>query len=273
MTVNAITVDLEDWYHVCGDGAQADPAGWDAYESRVTASTGRILDILDKAGAKATFFVLGYIADRNPRLIERIHREGHELAVHGYYHRRVFEMTPAEFEADLERSIRAVESVTGEPVLGFRAPEWSVTSGTYWAFEIMAAAGLSYDSSTVPLTRMGERGLPHLPHRVRTPSGEIIEFPLTTMKCFWERLPFTGGLPMRLFPYWLIAEALRSTNAAGQPGLVYIHPWEFDREQPRIELPLTRRFMHYFNTASTRPKLEGLLRHFRFAPIREVLGL
>lgn len=271
--VNALSVDLEDWYHVCGAGETDDPLQWDAYESRVTRNTQTILSLLAQAGARATFFVLGYIALREPALIRAIVRAGHEVATHGHFHRRVFEMSPAEFEDDLARSLEAIAAAGGGRAVGYRAPEWSIRPHTMWALSILRKHGILYDSSMVPLTRMGDRTYPRLPVRFTTGHGDIAEFPLTTARCFGEGLPFTGGLPLRLVPYWYIVSAIRRLNARGRPALVYVHPWEFDAEQPRIALPWSRRFMHYFNLSATPRKLAGLLKQVRFASLREVLGV
>jgi len=271
--VNALSVDLEDWYHVCGAGEAEDPLQWDAYESRVTRNTQTILSLLARAHVRATFFVLGYIALREPNLIRAIAREGHEVATHGHFHRRVFEMSPAEFEEDLARSLEAIAAAGGGRAVGYRAPEWSIRPHTMWALPILRKHGILYDSSMVPLTRMGDRDYPRLPVRFATGHGDIAEFPLTTVRCFGERLPFTGGLPMRLVPYCYILSAVRRLNERGQPALVYVHPWEFDAAQPRIALPWSRRFMHYFNLSATPRKFAGLLKHVRFASVREVLGV
>lgn len=272
-TVNALTVDVEDWYHVCVAGEVSDVSRWAAYESRVTRNTERVLSLLRAYGTRATFFVLGYIAEREPGLIRTIAREGHEVATHGHSHRRIFEMSPAEFEEDLARSLDAISSACDGRVLGYRAPEWSVRPHTLWALSILRKSGIRYDSSMVPLTRMGDRSFPCFPWRFATEHGDIVEFPLTTVRCFGENLPFSGGLPMRLAPYFYIVSKIRRLNGVGNPALVYVHPWEFDPEQPRIPLPWSRRFMHYFYLSATPRKLDGLLRHFRFAPIREVLAL
>jgi polysaccharide deacetylase family protein (PEP-CTERM system associated) len=271
--VNALTVDLEDWYHVCGAGETADPPHWDAYESRVTRNTDTILALLGRRGVRATFFVLGYIAEREPDLIRTIAREGHEVATHGHFHRRIFEMSPAEFEADLSRSLDVISAAGGGRVVGYRAPEWSIRPHTMWALGILRKHGILYDASMVPLTRMGDRTYPRFPSRFSTDYGDIAEFPLTTMRCFGENIPFTGGLPMRLVPYFHILATIRDLNDRGRPALVYIHPWEFDSEQPRIALPWSRRFMHYFNLSATPRKFAGLLKHLRFAPVREVLAV
>lgn len=269
---NALSVDVEDWYHVCGAG-EAGTQVWGAYESRVTRSTDTILALLDRHGVRATFFVLGYIAGREPGLIRAIAGAGHEVATHGHFHRRIFEMTPAEFEADLVRSLDAISAAIGRAVVGFRAPEWSIRPHTMWALSILRKHGILYDSSMVPLTRMGDRSYPRFPCRFSTDYGDIAEFPLTTVRCFAERLPLTGGLPMRLTPYCYILSTIERLNRDGLPALAYVHPWEFDSEQPRIALPWSRKFMHYFNLSATPRKLAGLLTHLRFAPVREVLGV
>jgi len=270
---NALTVDLEDWYHVCGTEKAGDVSSWDAYESRVTRNTGKVLSLLRGHGVRATFFVLGYIAEREPRLIADVAKEGHEIATHGHFHRRVFEMSEEEFGEDLDRSIDAISSAAGGRVLGYRAPEWSLRPHTMWALGVLRRKGILYDSSMVPMTRMGDPSFPTAPCRIPTGHGEIREFPLTTVRCFGENVPFTGGLPLRLVPYFYILSRIRRMNAEGAPAMVYLHPWEFDTGQPRMELPASRRFMHYFNLRSTPRKASGLLSNLRFAPLREVLGV
>ena len=269
--INALTVDLEDWYHVCGNEKYAFPSKWKGYESRVTKNTEKVLSILRTFNVKATFFTLGYIAEKEPDLVRAIFKEGHEIATHGHFHFRIFELTPDEFEKDLIKSKETIEKIIDEPVLGYRAPEWSIRSDTLWALSIMKKIGIAYDSSMVPLYRMGEREFPVFPKNMKTPYGNIIEFPLTTARCLWERLPFSGGLPLRIAPYCFAVNNIASINKRKQPGMVYIHPWEFDDEHPEIDLPFKRKFMHYFRIRSTQPKLEGLLKHLKFAPMREVL--
>jgi peptidoglycan-N-acetylglucosamine deacetylase len=270
---NALTVDLEDWYHICGVEGYSDPLQWELYENRVIRNTEKILSLLRKYKVKATFFVLGYIAFKEPSLVRTVRSEGHEIATHGFYHRRIFEMTEQEFEEDLLRSISEISAVTGERVLGFRAPEWSVRKNTLWMLDLLKKHGLLYDSSMVPLTRMGSRDFPLYPSRFETEYGKIWEFPLTTTRVFRENVPFSGGLPLRISPYFYVCEMIRTLNRRGRSAMVYIHPWEFDTEQPRIDLPLSRKFMHYFNIKSTPRKVEGLLRNFRFAPVKDLLGI
>lgn len=272
--INALTIDLEDWYHICGIEDNAIPSKWAEYESRVIHNTEIVLSILKAYNTKATFFVLGYIAEKEPDLIRAIHKEGHELAIHGYYHQRLFELSIEEFEEDICKSIDVVQTITGEKVLGYRAPEWSIRNNTLWALDVLKKLGIKYDSSMVPLTRMGMRDFGRYPHIVKTKYGDIWEFPLTTMRCLWENLPFTGGLPLRIAPYCYTVSKLKRINQRYcQPGLIYVHPWEFDNEHPDIELPLSRRFMHYFRLSTTRPKLEGLLKHLKFGPIKNVIAL
>ena len=271
--MNALTVDLEDWYHVCGAGKLDDSARWSQYESRVVRNTERILSLLRRHRVRATFFVLGYIAEREPSLVRAVAAEGHEIATHGHFHRRVFDMSPEEFREDLERSLGAIAAASGNTVVGYRAPEWSLRPHTMWALSILRKSGILYDSSMVPLTRMGDASFPRKPCTIRTEEGDLREFPLTTVRCFGENLPFTGGLPLRVTPYFYILSRIRRMNRKGEPALVYIHPWEFDDEQPRIELPRSRKFMHYFNLPSTPRKFAGLLANLPFAPLREVLGV
>ncbi|RJQ51670.1 MAG: DUF3473 domain-containing protein [Nitrospiraceae bacterium] len=270
---NALTVDLEDWYHICDVEGCSDPRNWDSYESRVIRNTEKVLTLLRRYKTKATFFVLGYIASREPELILEIKSEGHEIATHGFYHRRIFELTDQEFGDDVARSVDVISSITNERVIGFRAPEWSIRKVTPWALGTLRKLGIIYDSSMVPLTGMGERDFPFYPCIFNTEYGEIWEFPLTTTRFFRENLPFSGGLPLRMFPYFYVISKLNRINREKRPAMVYIHPWEFDMEQPEIDLPLSRKFMHYFNIKATPGKIEGLLRHLSFAPIREVLGL
>jgi polysaccharide deacetylase family protein (PEP-CTERM system associated) len=270
---NALSVDLEDWYHICGVESCSDRSKWDAYESRVVGDTGTILRLLQAYNVRATFFVLGYIAMKEPDLIKIIHDQGHEIATHGFYHRRVFEMTREEFAQDIDQSISVISAITKERVLGFRAPEWSVRKSTPWVFKILRKAGILYDSSMVALTGMGSRDFPRYPIKIDTGEGEIWEFPLSTIRLFHEHVPFSGGLPLRLTPYFYAASTIAKMNKAGIPAIVYMHPWEFGKDRPYIELPPSRRFMHYFNIESTPGKIEGLLRRFKFAPVLDVLGL
>jgi polysaccharide deacetylase family protein (PEP-CTERM system associated) len=268
---NALTVDLEEWFHIFDVERYRDPRGWDRLEPRIEETTEEVLALLDRRGARGTFFVLGWIARRHPDLVRRIRDAGHEIASHGYFHVRAFDTDPDGVRRDIEESIDTLEELTGLRPRGYRAPEWSIIRETGWMWELLADLGFEYSSSTVPLTGMGQRGSPPLPFRVETPAGPIVEFPISTMRGFWEGLPYSGGLPLRCAPYWYIVEKLRFENGRGHPGMVYVHPWEFDRAHPPMELSLGRKFMHFWNMRSTRRKVEGLLATFEFAPVAEVL--
>lgn len=270
---NALTVDLEDWYHNCTAEEHLPTTEWDAYEERITRNTLKILRLLDRFGVRATFFVLGYIAERHPGMIRAIAEAGHEIGTHGHHHRRVFQMTPEAFRADLRRSIDAISSIIPRPVIGYRSPMWSVTRDTLWAIEIMSEEGILYDSSIIPATWLSGRDLPAVPFEWRTPAGPVREFPAPTVRCLWENLPYSGGLPMRMAPYFYVVSKLRRTNRMGLPGMVYIHPWEFDEKHPRADIPYWSRFIQNFNLRSTPSRVEGFLRELDFCPMSEVLGL
>lgn len=270
--INALTVDLEEWFHIFDVERYRHPAAWDALESRIEITTRTVLDVFAAANVRATFFVLGWIARRHPDLLRRIAADGHEIASHGYFHVRAFDTDREGLRRDILKSLDAIGEATGVRAAGYRAPEWSIIRETAWAWELLAELGFEYSSSTVPLTGMGQRGLPALPYRVETAAGPIVEFPISTMRCFFEGLPYSGGLPLRCSPYWYTAEKIAYENRIGHPVMVYLHPWEFDTAHPPMELSLGRRFMHFWNLRSTRKKIEGLLRHFAFGPVREVLA-
>jgi polysaccharide deacetylase family protein (PEP-CTERM system associated) len=271
--LNALTVDVEDWYHVCAVGEFLPAEKWSEYESRVNQNCEKILDLLRRHDTKVTFFVLGYVAEQNPELVRRFHEEGHEIATHGYLHQRLIDLGPPEFHEDLRASLRAIRSAVDCDIFGYRAPEWTVVSRTAWAYDILVSEGFRYDSSTVPLTMMGDRSFPRFPHIVHTPAGRIWEFPATTMRCLWENFPYTGGLPLRMSPFWFTVSGIRRLNRIGYPAMVYMHPWEFDENPPQTRLPAGRQFMHTYLMKSVPRKIEGLLERFRFGPIRDVLKL
>ncbi len=271
--LNALSVDLEDWYHVCGVDKYSQPSKWASYESRIIRNSDKVLRLLKEFDTKATFFVLGYIARKEPNLIKEISTEGHEIASHGYCHFRIFELDRESFRDDLRKSVDSISGITGKKVLGFRAPEWSIRSNTLWVLDIMRESGILYDSSIVPLTGMGIRGFKKFPHKIPTPFGEIYEFPLTTTRLFWENLPFTGGLPLRIAPLFYVVSKMKRINREGYPCISYMHPWEFDMEQPELDIPLSRRFMHYFNLKASPQKIRSLLENFKFGPIKDVLDL
>jgi len=273
--LNALTFDVEEYFHAEVFSSVVRPEDWTLLPSRVGESTRRLLDLLDGHGVAATFFVLGWVAERDPALVREIHDRGHEVACHGFAHRLIYAMAPATFQADVRRAKRAVEDAIGAPILGYRAPTFSVVRGTLWALGVLAEEGFRYDSSIFPIRhdRYGIPNAPRFPHRIAELAGSgMVEFPITTLAVGTARLPFSGGGYFRLLPYPGIRAALRSVNRReGMPGIVYLHPWEVDPEQPRLPIHGLSRLRHYVNLGGTERKLERLLTDFEFAPAGRVL--
>ncbi len=275
---NAFSVDVEDWYQVADFDAVMPFGTWDRQESRVLANTERVLALLDEFGVKGTFFVLTWNAERHPEVVRRIAVGGHEIATHGYAHRIVYEQTPDEFRKDVERAKKTLEDLTGEPVLGYRAPSFSFTRRSLWAPDVLLDLGIRYDSSVFPV-RDALYGLPdaqRFPYVIRERDGRrLVEFPITTTPVLGRNLPLGGGGYLRVFPYAYMRWGMRRVNRReGQPAMVYVHPWEVDPAQPRVKTAGKRGFSsHYVNLAGTERKLRKLLRDFRFAPIRDLLEL
>jgi polysaccharide deacetylase family protein (PEP-CTERM system associated) len=273
---NALTFDVEEYFHAEAFARVLRPEEWPTLESRVTRATERLLDILDRDRVRATFFVLGWVAERHPSLVREIASLGHEIACHGYGHRMIQHLTRQEFELDVTRAKRALEDATGRAVLGYRAPTFSIMRETLWSLDVLAEAGFRYDSSIFPVVhdRYGIPDAPRFPHRLRAPNGcEITEFPMSTVEILGRRLPVAGGGYFRLFPYGLTRRAITRINARdGRPAMVYLHPWEIDPDQPRLPVgPLTR-FRHLVNVGRTEARLTRLLSDFSFAPAAEVLA-
>jgi polysaccharide deacetylase family protein (PEP-CTERM system associated) len=238
-----------------------------------------LLAQLDRAGFRGTFFTLGWVAEHSPEIVRQIAAAGHEIASHGYWHRRVTTMTPDEFREDLRASKHALEALTGTPVLGFRAPSFSIVPGCEWAFDVLLEEGFTYDSSLFPIRRRGYGypGAPRTPHVIRRPSGHLAEFPLATMSMLGVTLPAAGGGYLRHLPFGLIRRAFAGSSARGESATFYIHPWELDPDQPRLEVPFLTRVRHYRGLAHTEQRIDQLLAEFRFGTIAsrvdEVRGL
>jgi len=273
--LNALTVDVEEYFQVHAFEEMIRRENWENYKSRVENSTSRILDILAETGTCATFFILGWIAERHPILVRRIRDAGHEVATHGYGHWLIYRQTPDQFHSDLQRSLDIIQDITGEKVLGFRAPSFSVTRHSLWALDVVQECGLLYDSSIYPArplvhNRYGLPGTPCAPYLIRP---GLWEFPMTVVHWMGIDFPIGGGGWLRHYPYAFTRWGLRKVNAEGRPFIVYLHPWEVDPGQPRINGNLWRQFLHYHNLHKTEERLRALCQEFRFAPIREVLGL
>lgn len=273
--VNAMSVDVEDYFHVAALSEAISRDDWESLNSRVDASTRRLLDLFDEAGTTATFFTLGWVAERHPELVREIQRRGHEVACHGYSHKLVYEQTPEEFRAETLRSKGLLEDIIGQPVDGYRAASYSITARSRWALDILVEAGFAYDSSIFPVRHdlYGMPGAERFPHRLETDKGaSIVEFPPSTARVLGQNLPAAGGGYFRLYPYslsrWLIN---RVNESEGQPTVFYLHPWEVDPEQPRVQAGWKSRFRHYNNLDKCEQRLRRLLGEFRFGTVREVL--
>lgn len=273
---NALTFDIEEYFQVEAFRDVVPPASWPRLQSRVLLGTHRILDILEEHSVRATFFIVGWVAERHPALVRTIRERGHEVGCHGYAHLPIYAMSPMEFQDDLRRAKRAIEDAAGAAVLGYRAPTCSVVLGTQWALDVLREEGFRYDSSIFPIhhDRYGIPDAPRFPHRVPLmQGGDITEFPLTTLRIASVNFPFCGGGYFRLAPYALIRGGIRHVNRReAQPAIVYLHPWELDPEQPRFDVPVATRFRHYVNLRGTAAKLARLVADFDFAPARDVLA-
>ena len=272
---NAFTIDVEDYYHVSALSSAISRESWGERESRVAASTDRILALLDGRQIKGTFFVLGWVADHVPQLIKRIAAQGHEVACHGYSHELIYRQTPGVFAEETRRSKRLLEDLTGQPVIGYRAASFSITPRSLWALDTLIEEGFAYDSSIFPVRhdRYGMPGASRAPGFVHAPSGgRIAEFPMSTAVFGPLRVPVSGGGYFRLLPYWFTRNGLRDINEReGMPFTFYLHPWEIDVEQPRVKVGLVSRVRHYTNLSGCEARLRRLLGEFRFSTMRNVL--
>ena len=268
------TVDVEEYFQVLALEPYIPRAQWDVLPRRLEVGLRSLLDILSGHDALATFFVLGWIADRQPELVRDISARGHEIASHGSDHRLVTTLTKMEFRESIRTSKSSLENAIGRPIVGYRAPNFSIGRGNDWAFEILLEEGYRYDSSIFP-GRKGNRFVlsERDPYRIRLAAGTLHEIPLATLKIGNTVLPAGGGAFFRHLPYQLVQSALRSAERRGMPGTFYIHPWELDIEQPRVRAPFLTTLRHYGGLARTAPRLKRLLSTFSFQPISTSLGM
>ncbi len=272
---NALTVDVEEHFQVSAFEGVVQRRDWDSMPSRVEENTVRILDLLDEAEVRGTFFVLGWVGEKHPDLVRAIARRGHEVGCHGYSHKLVYEQTREEFREELVRSKKILEDAAGEPVDSHRAASFSICRESLWALDILVECGFRRDSSLFPI-RHDRYGMPDAPRRpclLRTPGGGVLlEVPPSTIKVAGLTLPVAGGGYLRLYPERFTHWAIRRLNRRGIPANVYVHPWEIDTEQPRVTgLPWKSRARHYVNLKTTLGKLRGLLAAHRFGPVREII--
>lgn len=271
---NALTIDVEDYFQVAALAEAVKYDDWARMEYRAEANTDRILGLFSEAGVKATFFTLGWVAERSPKLVKRIADAGHEVASHGYSHQLIYNQTPEVFREETIRSKSILEDILGASVTGYRAASYSITNESRWALDILAEQGFTWDSSIFPVhhDRYGMPGTPRWPHRLITDKGyELAEFPLSTLKFPGYTLPIAGGGYFRLFPYWFSRMGLGSINRQGKPFVFYLHPWEVDPGQPRLDVKWFSRFRHYNNLDVCEQRLAKLLSDFRFTTMSQVL--
>ncbi|MFX0134631.1 MAG: XrtA system polysaccharide deacetylase [Candidatus Hodarchaeota archaeon] len=265
---NILSIDVEDWYHFLIDKFDQ----WDNYENRVERSTSRILALLAERDVKATFFVLGYVAEKCPNLVKKIHKDGHEVATHGYSHQLLYKQSPKEFSEHLRKSIYILEKLIGQKVLSHRASSFTIMENTLWALDILEEQGIMYDSSIFPVKNFfyGMHKAPRFPYKIK--GKKIFEFPPSTIRLLGKNVPFSGGFYLRFFPYQFIKRSIKKINKIGKPAMIYIHPWEIDVEQPRLNLSFKWKFIRYHSLAHTEKKLRTLIQEFSFAPLHRVIS-
>ncbi len=273
--LNAFTVDVEDYFHVAALSSAVSRDSWSMRESRVAENIERLLGILETHNVRATFFVLGWLAERVPALVRRIADAGHEIACHGFSHRLVYTQTPAEFREETIRAKHYLEDTVGHAVVGYRAASFSVTRDSLWALDVLIDLEFHYDSSIFPIHHdlYGLPGATPEPHRVSAPSGRTLaEFPMSAASFLGVQVPVSGGGYFRILPYWVTRAGLKQINERRErPFAFYLHPWELDPDQPRIRVGAFSRFRHYTNLSRCEARLQRVLGDFAFTTMHEAL--
>jgi polysaccharide deacetylase family protein (PEP-CTERM system associated) len=271
--LNVLSVDVEDYFQVEAFAARISPEDWDSHASRVERNVDAILKLFSKYGTRATFFILGWVAERYPQMVRRISEAGHEIGSHGFAHKHITRQNRDEFRADVRKGRELLTSIVGRDVRAYRAPSFSIVNKTLWALDVLAEEGFSIDSSIFPASHdiYGISDAPRFPYWMRTPQGNaLFEFPPSTMHLFGRNVGVAGGGYLRFAPYALTRKAIRHINESEkQPVMVYFHPWEFDPEQPRIRAKFRSRLRHYTNLSTMEGKVERLLQDFRFTTLAE----
>ena len=277
--LNALTIDIEDYFQVNAFARHVCQDEWGSFPLRVEGNSRRILELLDSFSIKATFFILGWVAERCPELVREIHHCGHEIACHGYGHELVYRIGHERFRDDIRRAKMILEDITGELIIGYRAPSYSITRQSLWALDILVEEGFRYDSSIFPVHHdiYGIPAAPRFPHDIRTEAGSIREFPISTfllnVGAWHANVPIAGGGYLRLLPAPLIGYAINYINTREmQPAVIYFHPWEIDPGQPRVKAGLKSRFRHYLNLERMEAKIKYLLSSLRFTAVRDIHG-
>jgi len=268
---NAFTVDLEEWFHICASGLdELRPDNWDRLPSRVELTTRLLLDLLDAAQVRATFFVVGWVAARHPNLVAAVRDAGHEIGTHSHLHRKVYELDAATFRADLRSSLQALSGAGVPTVTMFRAPEWSINDRSLWALDVLAGEGIRVDASMAPVKLVGSLGYPRYPHIRNTAAGPITEVPPLVADRFRQVMPMGWGWGLRMSSPRRVLRTIDATNRAGLPAVLTIHPWELDPHPPRVRLPARLQFAHYFRLSGFTNRLREVLRHASFGRIGDM---
>lgn len=273
---NAMTVDVEDWFQVSVFRHVIAYKDWGNQESRIIGNISRILRIFEEHDVKATFFVLGWIAERYPEVVVTIKKYGHEVGTHSYAHKLIYENSRDDFASDLDKSIRILQAITGDDIIYYRAPNFSINRRCMWALEELAVRGIEYDSSIFPIKHDigGMVNMPRIPFFMRFKNGRRLnEFPLSTLELWGENIPISGGGYLRLLPYWFIRSGIKKNNRTGLPVVIYFHPWEIDPEQPRLKIGFGSRFRHYTNLEFMEDRVIRLLTDFKFTSLGELTKL
>ena len=267
---NAFTVDLEEWFHICAAGDALAARNWDRLPSRVELTTKILLDLLDAANVRATFFVVGWVAERHPDLVDAVRRAGHDLGSHGYLHEKAYDLGRERFRADLRESVRVLSASGGGRVEMFRAPEWSINRRSPWALEVLAEEGFAIDASMAPVKLVGSVSYPRYPHIRNTPAGPITEVPPLVADRFGQVMPIGWGWGLRMSSPRRVLKTIDAANRAGRPAVLMVHPWELDPAPPRVRLPPRLYFAHYFRLSGFRNRLREVLAGTAFGRLREL---
>jgi polysaccharide deacetylase family protein (PEP-CTERM system associated) len=271
--INAMTVDVEDYFQASAFDRFVSRTTWFERESRVVGNTHRLLEFFHRHGVHSTFFILGWVAERFPSLVREIASCGHEIASHGFHHQLIYTLTPEQFREDVRRAKAVIEDAGGAPVRGYRAPSFSVVRSSLWALDVLIETGHSYDASVFPIhhDRYGIPDAPRRAHVIERAAGSIVEVPASTVRVAGMNLPIAGGGYFRVFPYAFTKWAIRRANAGGEPAMFYIHPWEIDPNQPRLSVGRMTALRHYSNLAGTLERMERLVQDFTFDTVTATL--